>query len=123
MAVSENSGRVRSWSSLDGSPSIHRPMVTKRDANSSLLALHADSIVACCEKSCTAKIHDLARDASAYSSSDIEENVIMDLRTSKESETRTRDGTFRSKVKVKFSARLALVKKRFGTPSFGLGQP
>ena len=90
VAVSENSGRVRSWSSLDGSPSIHRPMVTKRDANSSLLALHADSIVACCEKSCTAKIHDLARDASAYSSSDIEENVIMDLRTSKERDANSR---------------------------------
>ena len=90
VAVSENSGRVRSWSSLDGSPSIHRPMVTKRDANSSLLALHADSIVACCEKSCTAKIHDLARDASAYSSSDIEENVIMDLRTAKERDANSR---------------------------------
>ena len=90
VAVSENSGRLRSWSSLDGSPSIHRPMVTKRDANSSLLALHADSIVACCEKSCTAKIHDLARDASAYSSSDFAENVIMDLRTAKERDANSR---------------------------------
>jgi hypothetical protein len=90
VAVSENSGRVRSWSSLDGSPSIHRPMVTKRDANSSLLALHADSIVACCEKSCAAKIHDLARDASAYSSSDLAENVIMDLRTAKERDANSR---------------------------------
>jgi len=82
VAVSENSGRLRSWSSLDGQPSIHRPMVTKKDAKTSLLALHADSIVACCEKSCVAKIHDLSRDASLQG--DSENDVFMDLRTNEE---------------------------------------